>query len=69
MIYQCEFTGRKVNASGLFYRIADQVILSSHASADEIRDELYKKYEHVQWLRINGVSEEEFEEIRTLAVS
>ena len=51
LIYNIEFVGRKTGAIGIIYKINDKIEASTEA---EFVEKLYKKYEHVSKLKING---------------
>ena len=47
--YKCTFRGRKVNAIGIFYKIA---IFIEANNIEEVNEKLYEKYEHISELKI-----------------
>ena len=51
MIYKIEFVGRKSGAVGITYKINDKIEANSEA---EFIEKLYKKYDTVSMLKING---------------
>ena len=51
MIYNIEFIGRKAGALGITYKIQDTIKASNEA---EFIEKLYKKYDSVHMLKING---------------
>ena len=51
MIYNIEFTGRKAGAIGIVYKIIDKIDAKDE---QEFIDKLYKKYEDISMLKING---------------
>ena len=51
MIYTIEFIGRKAGAIGIIYKINDKIEAKNEA---EFIEKLYKKYDTVNNLKING---------------
>ena len=51
MIYNIEFIGRKAGAIGIIYKINDKIDAKNEA---EFIEKLYKKYEHISKLKVNG---------------
>ena len=51
MIYNISFIGRKAGAIGSTYKINDKIEAKNEA---EFIEKLYKKYDHVSKLKING---------------
>ena len=51
MIYNIEFTGRKAGAIGVVYKINDKIEAENEK---EFIEKLYKKYDHVSLLKVNG---------------
>lgn len=51
MVYNIEFIGRKSGAIGITYKIKDTIKANSEA---EFIEKLYKKYENVSMLKVNG---------------
>ena len=51
MIYNIEFIGRKAGAIGIIYKINDKIDAKNEA---EFIEKLYKKYDNVNSLKING---------------
>lgn len=47
--YKATFTGREVNAIGIFYKIET---ITEGNTEDEARLKLYEKYEHIQELKL-----------------
>lgn len=51
--YKATFTGRKINAIGIFYKITDTVEAENEEQA---RLKLFEKYEHIQSLKLNQIN-------------
>lgn len=51
MIYNIDFVGRKAGATGVVYKINDKIEAKNES---EFIEKLYKKYDHVSKLKING---------------
>ena len=51
MIYNIEFIGRKVGAIGVIYKINDRIEAENEA---DFIEKLYKKYDNISMLKING---------------
>ena len=51
MTYNIEFTGRKAGAIGVVYNITDKIDAKNE---QEFIDKLYKKYDNISMLKING---------------
>tara|TARA_R110000803_G_scaffold35405_8_gene76600 strand:- start:2799 stop:2966 length:168 start_codon:yes stop_codon:yes gene_type:complete len=50
--YKVTFTGRKLGAIGIFYKISTTTQAPENATDDEIGLTLYDHYEHIQELKI-----------------
>ena len=51
MVYNIEFIGRKAGAIGVTYKINDRIEANSE---EEFIEKLYKKYDTVNMLKVNG---------------
>lgn len=51
MIFNIEFVGKKAGAIGIIYKINDKIEASTE---EEFIEKLYKKYDTVSSLKING---------------
>lgn len=56
MLFQCKFVGRKIGADGVRYPITVEVAASSRA---KVLDQLYKRYEHINELKIERSERDE----------
>lgn len=51
MIYNIDFVGRKAGAIGIVCKITDKIEAKDES---ELIDKLYKKYDNINMLKING---------------
>lgn len=50
--FKVSFKGRKVGASGIFYKISTVIEMPKNSTFKEINLKLYDNYEHISELRI-----------------
>lgn len=51
-VFKVSFTGRKIGAIGIFYKIKTEVIAPNEATNEEIRLKLYENFEHISEFKI-----------------